>query len=83
MKAYLCKECKFNNNGWCNKYECNGSKRTEICHKYKDEVSYEQIDIEMRLYCREHDETCDRKCNACIIKYILNNYNVERKIKRV
>ena len=37
MKAFLCKECKFNANGWCHKYKVNGPKRTEVCDKYKDD----------------------------------------------
>ena len=37
MKAFLCDKCKFNNNGWCYKYECNGKQRVELCYKYKDE----------------------------------------------
>lgn len=39
MKPYLCKECKFDNNGWCNKYECNGKRRVEVCDKYNEESS--------------------------------------------
>lgn len=34
MKAILCGECESNNNGWCNRYLCNGSKRIEVCPKY-------------------------------------------------
>ena len=37
MKAIFCKKCKWNKNGWCNKYECNGKKRVEVCDKYKDD----------------------------------------------
>ena len=35
MKPIFCKECKWNNNGWCNYYECNGNKRVEVCFKYR------------------------------------------------
>ena len=41
MKAFLCKDCKFNKNGWCFKYECNGKKRTEVCWKYRDDEEKE------------------------------------------
>ena len=37
MKPIFCKECKWNKNGWCYKYECNGPKRVEVCPKYRDE----------------------------------------------
>ena len=35
MKPIFCKECKWNKNGWCYKYECNGPKRVEVCPKYR------------------------------------------------
>ena len=37
MKPIFCKECKWNKNGWCYKYECNGPKRVEVCPKYRKE----------------------------------------------
>ena len=43
MKAIFCKECKWNKNGWCNKYECNGKKRVEVCDKYKDDEDDAQV----------------------------------------
>ena len=36
MKAIFCKECKWNDNGWCHKFACNGKKRVEVCPKYLD-----------------------------------------------
>ena len=41
MKPIFCKDCKWNKNGWCFKYECNGKKKLEVCDKYKDE--YEEM----------------------------------------
>ena len=40
MKPIFCKDCKWNKNGWCFKYECNGKKKLEVCDKYKDELDY-------------------------------------------
>ena len=38
MKAYLCNDCKYNKNGWCYVYQCNGKPRIEICEKYKNHL---------------------------------------------
>ena len=38
MKAYLCNDCKYNKNGWCYVYQCNGKARIEICEKYKNHL---------------------------------------------
>lgn len=35
MKNYLCKNCKYNNNGWCNKRSFNGLKNIVECEYYK------------------------------------------------
>lgn len=35
MKNYLCKNCRYNNNGWCNKRSFNGLKKITDCEYYK------------------------------------------------
>ena len=66
MKAIFCKECKFNKNGWCYKYECNGKKRTELCYKYKDGVT---IQIEQFQNRRDADIEEIAKMLKDIIKF--------------
>ena len=56
MKPYLCKECKFNNNGWCNMYECNGKRRVEVCDRYndkgmQDKIRHEYTDYRQAVEC--------------------------------
>lgn len=59
MKPFLCKKCKFNKNGWCYKYECNGDERLELCDKYKEDAvsSIKKSDIDSFLkYLKQHKE---------------------------
>lgn len=43
MKNYLCKNCKYNNNGWCNKLSFNGLKKITDCEYYKIDNCTESI----------------------------------------
>lgn len=63
MKAIFCKECKWNKNGWCCKYECNGQKRTEVCSKYQDDDKpTELIDI-LKAQASDMEERLERMVN--------------------
>ena len=43
MKNYLCKDCRYNNNGWCNKHSFNGLKKVTDCEDYKvDDYRWEE-----------------------------------------
>ena len=52
MKAYLCNDCKYNKNGWCYVYQCNGKARIEICEKYKN-------------HSKEKDKIAESKSTVC------------------
>ncbi len=59
MKPFLCKECKWNKNGWCYKYECNGNDKIELCDKYKEDTvsSIKKSDIDSFLkFLKQHKE---------------------------
>lgn len=56
-------------------------KYCKLAEKPKDEVTFDDIDKEMKKYCDEHNESeiCSKRCDSCGMKYILDNYNVTRK----
>ena len=58
MKAIFCKECKWNANGWCHKFKCNGKKRVELCTKYSDP------ETEVCNYCK-HNTTIEINGVVC------------------
>lgn len=51
----------------------------ELIEEPKEEVTFKCIDREMNLYCKWENKRCDKKCDSCGIKYVLQNYNVTRK----
>ena len=73
-------ECKWNKNGWCNKYECNGKKRTEICNKYKDDNNEFTIEELERLTYWYY--ICDNECQASEYDENLND-KIKNMIKKL
>lgn len=51
----------------------------ELIEEMQEEVTFKCIDREMNLYCKWENKRCDKKCDSCGIKYVLQNYNVARK----
>lgn len=45
MASYLCKTCKHNNNGWCNKLRKNGLTKIQECQDFKSDAT-KKITIE-------------------------------------
>ena len=45
----------------------------------KEKVTFDDVDEEMKLYCKENNNRCDRECSTCGMRCILDNYNVTRK----
>lgn len=61
------------------KGELNEWEYCKLAEEPKEEVTFYDIDKEMHQYCYDHSEMCNRKCDNCGMKYILDNYNVTRK----
>ena len=61
------------------KGELNEWEYCKLAEEPKEEVTFYDIDKEMYQYCYDHSEMCNRKCDNCGMKYILDNYNVTRK----
>lgn len=51
----------------------------KLAEESKEEVAFDDIDKEMDEYCNKHSEICKQECSICVMKYILENYNVTRK----
>ena len=49
MKPIFCKDCKWNKNGWCDYYECNGQKRVEVCFKYREDDKKHFLTIPVKI----------------------------------
>lgn len=54
-------------------------KYCKLVEEQKEEVTIDNINEEMAIYCFGHSDNCNYLCGICATKYILNNYNVTRK----
>lgn len=71
-KDYLCKDCEYNNNGWCKKKEFNGLKKITECNDKKvegylsEQGQYEDINYEgyKNMGKREIFHTIQQQLNA-------------------
>jgi len=54
-------------------------KYCKLAEEPKEEVTSDDIGKEMKSYCKKHNKSCDRICEICTVRYILDNYNITRK----
>ena len=80
MKAYLCNDCKYNKNGWCYVYQCNGKARIEICEKYKNNLK-EKDKIEYADY-RQAPEYDKNLCSTISMEECAELIQAISKAKR-
>lgn len=80
MKAYLCNDCKYNKNGWCYVYQCNGKARIEICEKYKNHLK-EKDKIEYAGY-RQAPEYDKNLCSTISMEECAELIQAISKAKR-
>ena len=60
-------------------YELIDWKYYKLAEEPKEEVTFDDVDEKMKLYCKENENICDRECTTCGMRYILDNYNVNKK----
>lgn len=56
-----------------------GWKYCKLAEEPKEEVTSDDIEKEMKSYCKKHNKSCYRICEICTVRYILDNYNLTRK----
>lgn len=49
-KSYLCKNCEFNNNGWCKKRNIQGLKNILICDEFKNDSNINDEEFNGEMY---------------------------------
>ena len=49
-KSYLCKDCEFNNNGWCKKRKIQGLKDILICDEFKNDSNINDEEFNGEMY---------------------------------
>lgn len=54
-------------------------KYCKLAEEPKEEVTSDDIEKEMKSYCKKHNKSCGRICETCTVRYILDNYNITRK----
>lgn len=58
-------------------------KYCKLAEEPKEEVTSDDIGKEMKSYCKKHNKSCDRICEICTVRYILDNYNLTRKVPKI
>lgn len=52
----------------------------KLAEEPKEEVTFYDVNKKMDSYCEKNNKSCDQACGPCVTKYILDNYDVTKKV---
>ena len=52
----------------------------KLAEQAKEEVTFYDVNKKMDSYCEKNNKSCDQACGPCVTKYILDNYDVTKKV---